>query len=302
MTHPADDATTCDYSDLPKKACAHCTGATLGGPFRLPPLTVVHPVAHHPATRRPAALLTPAVTIPETGAQDLHDYVAELVDRTRQATPYDVDAPAGGYRIQQRHHVTVPPLLEQLATAIHTSGGAGASAGGYESRPAARLELVDTLTHIETSAYRWLKTLTGTPRADLVDTWPTLTGAIRHLRALAADLERCYRIRGRRLDEHDDPARAGCWCCAFHELEHDVRSWWVAARTVSGWEAAAWKPHNTCPLCGVRDSLRIRADVHTGVCTACHETWDATTIGLLADHIRAENLEDDEDMPEAETA
>ncbi|WP_157432593.1 hypothetical protein [Aeromicrobium sp. Root472D3] len=63
---------------------------------------------------------------------------------------------------------------------------------------------------------------------------------------------------------------------------------------LTGWDSPAWRPNNTCPLCGVKGGLRIRLDHHTGTCMDCRQTWDPSTIGLLADHIRVENHEDEE--------
>ena len=67
------------------------------------------------------------------------------------------------------------------------------------------------------------------------------------------------------------------------------------AAIVTGWEVPPRRLHNTCPLCGVLGSLLVRLDVTTSsgtaLCTECHETWAETTIGLLAQHLLAENGE-----------
>lgn len=44
--------------------------------------------------------------------------------------------------------------------------------------------------------------------------------------------------------------------------------------------------------------LRIRPDYTAGTCVECRQTLDSTTICLLADHIRAENHEDEESASE----
>jgi Zn-finger nucleic acid-binding protein len=49
-----------------------------------------------------------------------------------------------------------------------------------------------------------------------------------------------------------------------------------------------------CPVCDVRRSLRVNLSLQTALCVECREVWDSTTIGLLAEHIRAENMEDED--------
>jgi hypothetical protein len=65
----------------------------------------------------------------------------------------------------------------------------------------------------------------------------------------------------------------------------------MQARIVTGWDSPAWSPDNTCPQCGERGTLKVRLAEHIAMCKndACRATWDETTIGLLADHIRAES-------------
>jgi hypothetical protein len=76
------------------------------------------------------------------------------------------------------------------------------------------------------------------------------------------------------------------------DVERDIRRWWTQARIVTGWDSPAWRPDNTCPLCGVRGGLRVKLADQSGFCTECGETWTPETIALLADHIRSENAED----------
>jgi hypothetical protein len=78
-------------------------------------------------------------------------------------------------------------------------------------------------------------------------------------------------------------------CCDVHRIERDMRRWWTQARLVSGWDQAAWAPNNTCPVCDERRSLRIHAHDKAAFCTSCRETWGPGSIGILAEHVRAEN-------------
>jgi hypothetical protein len=214
-------------------------------------------LAGHPATGDLVQALHDA---PSAGAEyEVVDMVRELCEPTKHRQPYHLTLTGRTY-----HHATIsPPLLLQLADAITPSGSAGAGAARpAASRPAARLDAIDTAARIEIDAARWLRTLDQDDAGDLVDV-----------------------VR-----------RAGTHAATEPRLARDIRRWWTWARIATGWDLPAWQPDNTCPLCGTRGSLRIRLVEQLATCTndPCRETWDATTIGLLADHIRAENHEDEE--------
>lgn len=170
-------------------------------------------------------------------------------------------------------HVTrVPALLVQLQHASPSGTGGDRSASGYASRPAARIEALDCLQRIDTDAAWWVRHLGED------DDRSTTAGTVLQLHGLAAGLVAC------------DRRRRGC--CDRHELEHDVRRWWTQARIVTGWDSPAWRPANTCPLCGVKGGLRVKLADESGFCAECGETWVPETIALLAEHIRSENAED----------
>ena len=77
------------------------------------------------------------------------------------------------------------------------------------------------------------------------------------------------------------------------DLSRDIQRWWTWARITTGWDQPAFQPHNTCPHCGVLGTIRIRLHEHLATCTndTCRATWDHDTIGILAQHIRTENGE-----------
>lgn len=199
---------------------------------------------------------------------DVVDMVAEL---TR---PH---AHAEGYRLKvnkmivgRRHQTRVPSLIHQLQHASPSGEGVGRS-GAYESRPVARVEALDALVRIDLAAARWIRELGEDDPGTTIDC-VTLLGS------LLPSADRCKKRRG------------GRDCCTAHAIEHDIRRWYAQARVVTGWDTAPWRPDATCPLCGVRGSLRIRLEDRAAVCADCHETWDSTTYQELAGHIRAESM------------
>jgi hypothetical protein len=174
-------------------------------------------------------------------------------------------------------HITqVPPLITQLAQANPASTGAGA--GKPASRPAANIEALDTLIHIDLAAARWVRELGE-------DDPGTTIACISKLHGLAASAHHCGHSKATIENRK-------ATCCTVHQIERDIRRWWTQARIVSGWDTPAWAPNNTCPMCSERRTLRIRSDDQTAMCVGCRETWDRGNIGLLADHVRLENDDD----------
>lgn len=224
------------------------------------------------------------------GRPDVVDMVRELCEPSSHQEFYRPERGAKkSARGQHRYHITLtPPLLAQLYQSVAPLGSVEAGAvTPATSRPAARIDAIDTAVRIDADAGRWLEQLGSA--ADLP------LPRIRKLASLIPSLERCRRHyptqqNGGR-DEHHRVI-----CCTAHKVEADIGRWWTWARVVTGWDMPAWQPDNTCPLCGVRGSLRIRVVEQLASCVndVCRETWDETTIGLLADHIRYENHEDEE--------
>lgn len=206
----------------------------------------------------------------ETKFTDIHDWIPELIEAHDHREPYTQRIGTTTYTA--RHITHVPSLLDQLRGATApTSTGDSTGPGGFTSQPAAHLEALDVLVRIDIKASRWIR--------DLGEDDPATTeDCLRLLHGLHASAHRC------------GPRRRGKACCTAHAIEHDVRSWWTAARVMTGWDTAAWRPNNTCPACDHRGGLRVRLD--GALCIHCHETWTTDTIGVLAEHIRHENGED----------
>jgi hypothetical protein len=280
MTEP----TRCDWSDLPTTDCDHChpgerprqprTGATahaeilaeaaadLAQILTRSRMRVVHPVAHQAPT-----VIVGARQLVDTPV-DLVDYVTALCDPTHHAEAYLTplrNADGTTTFVTQRHRTTSPPLLEQLWATVEASGSAEGGQRSFASKPSARLDAIDAANDVEHQVFGWLTRLGHRP-----DGMDDTIAAVRHLGALAAGTDR---------DTHE-------------LIESDVRSWWIRARVLTGWDSPAWRPNNTCPLCAVKGGLRIRLDHHSGTCVECRATWSPDNIGLLADHIRVENDED----------
>lgn len=195
-----------------------------------------------------------ALTQPRTHREGLTPDMAPLNAETRQ--------PIHGAVITQ-----VLSLLDQLELAVEPSGSVVAGHRIPASTPAARIDAINALLVIDTEASQFVT-------VHLDDDRTTLTGNLRALVGIATSLG---------AGEQHDLARAA------------VR-WHTMAAIVTGWEVPPRSPHNTCPLCTVLGSLRVRVDPDKGsgtaLCVECHATWDETTIGLLAEHMRAENGEE----------
>lgn len=197
---------------------------------------------------------------------DLLDYVAELTRPYVHREPYTVRLGATSYT--QHHTTKVPALINQLQYASPSGQGEERGGGGYESRPAASVDAVATLSDIDHEAARWIRRLGQDDPDDTI-------GCVRRVGSLAAGLVRCKK-----------PARG---CCEYHDIEHDAKHWWTQARVMTGWDSPAWRPDSSCPMCAERGTLRIKLVDQVGLCVECRETWNRETIGLLAEHIRLES-------------
>lgn len=69
------------------------------------------------------------------------------------------------------------------------------------------------------------------------------------------------------------------------EILAELQRWIYQARVIAGWQRPPWRPDAPCPACEQR-GLRVRLDLSTAACVECRESWDRTTIGLLAEHVR----------------
>lgn len=191
------------------------------------------------------------------------DMVRELTTPHTHVETYQTRSLTGGGLVDARHTTRAPALLTQLwANDVPSNTVETGTRPGFASKPAARLDAHDTAVRIDLEAARWVRDLGEDDHH--VDTAAT----VRQLHALAVSA---------------DPTTRDA-------IARDVRRWWTQARIVTGWDSPPWTPDNTCPQCGERGTLKIRLAERIGMCThdACRSTWDVASIGLLADHIRAE--------------
>lgn len=287
MSHNAD---LCEWSDLPRRTCDHC-------PPQPPPTTderrhallelLAEPAPSEPSPPAVDPLrprldrhddddLRPTYTVrPAKDRRTLVDYVRELTEPTTHREPVTVEKrhPNGSTTTYTEDHIiAATPLIEQLWDSLEPSGQGGEVGATHPgSKPAASLDAIAAAAKIDIDVNRWI--------TDLGEDAPLPTGdAIRRLHGLSAGVHRCKRAAGRK----------GLDCCTYHLIEVAVRSWWVMARVLTGWDSPTWKPNATCPLCGQRQTIAIRESVKLATCTACHEAWDESNINLLAEHIRLE--------------
>lgn len=206
---------------------------------------------------------------------DVHTIVTQLTRWHTNRQPYTHEN--NGTTWETWHVTTVPPLITQLKDAEVTKSGE-LTGSDAKSKPACHIEALDTLAYIDLAAAAWVRDLGEDDPGDTI-------ACIRKLYGLARSAQFCG--KGRPTVENRKAT-----CCTVHAIERDMRSWWTQARIVSGWDTLPWRPNNTCPMCAERRSLRIRSDDKTALCVTCRETWDASNIGLLAEHVRQENGEE----------
>lgn len=188
---------------------------------------------------------------------DIHDWVRELTRTHIAQAEYHTDE---GTRWHYTNH---PPLLAMLQANQPTgSNDNNTSGGGAKSQPPTHIEALDTLQHIDHMAAAWVRYLGHDDAGDTV--------------AIVIKLGSLYPA----VDERTQP-----------RIARDVKSWWTQARVVTGIDSPAWRPNNTCPICAQKGGLRVNRDAYNGMCINCRETWGPDTMGLLADHIRAENAD-----------
>lgn len=233
---------------------------------------------------------------------ELADMVRELTERHTHREHYQVKQ--GRTWVGQNHLTDVPSLIQQLQLASPSGQVDQRDDAGYASRPAARLEALDTLLDIDREAARWVRWLGHDDPGDqlvVVNRIPaTLGPTCRDCRHSS-----CASIRRGEYVERKPIPGSGTLACIrlLHSLTpqlpdatrrsitRDVRRWWTWARIATGWDSPAWRPDNTCPMCGERRTLRINLVAELAVCVhePCRETWDQSSLGLLADHIRLES-------------
>jgi hypothetical protein len=211
---------------------------------------------------------------------DIHDHIRELTTEHSHREPYYLDG-----ETRQLHHWTkVPALVVQLQGARDVLGSEGEQGGrgAPTSKPATRLEAIDMLALIRRESNVWLVFLglTATP--------PDTINRLSRLHGLYPSTEVCSPDK----DKHTGS------CCQRGQLERDVKSWWHQARIVTGWDMPAFKPRGaTCPVCEKKGTLRVKVDGALCVEDTCRTIWDATEVGLLAEHIRVEQEKEGDAAP-----
>lgn len=214
---------------------------------------------------------------------DIHDHVEQLTRTHTHREPYQH---RNGLTLQVFSHLTmVPPLLEQLDMADAGTKGEVSGSSGYGSRPAASVEAIETLMLIDDEACRLLYRLGVDDPNQKIDPRTSLPVDGQRACTVKAVARVIRRIHGLHPSQ-DAKTRA--------DIEQAVKRWWSHARITSGWDSPAWRPDNTCPVCEVRRSLRIKLADQMAYCTDCRALWLPEEIGLLADWIRLENAEDEE--------
>jgi hypothetical protein len=174
-------------------------------------------------------------------------------------------------RRMRRVHTTMQPgLLAQLAEAMTDASTGWMEAGRSvpDSQPPGSWEALATHAGITTEVTRWCWEL-GVPIRRTVE------HSMRALVGYASVL--------------DDTQLA--------RLAADVRRWRHQAAVMTGWQRPLFAPRVPCPVCETLGTLRINVDRQVAVCTnhdrderdqpVCGAAWDETTIGVLADYIRA---------------
>lgn len=189
---------------------------------------------------------------------DLADLIGDLCDPHQHTEPYEVWD--HNRNLKRRHHRTTQPgLLQQLRDRYDQAPAGQWSNGGTGSRAPLAMEALSRYIEIQRGVDHWATLLELEPR-------PTAESRMRSLVSAAARL--------------DDNTR--------NDLHAEVRTWHRTARIVCGWTTPPFRPRVACPIpdCGKRDGLRIHLDDKTALCGHCGATWDAATIGVLADYIR----------------
>lgn len=236
---------------------------------------------------------------------DVHDLIRHLAEGYQHREPYSVEV---GKTTYGRHHVTeVPSLVMQLAESDGYRAPVNGQGGVYAtSRPAARVEVLDTLMLIDDEAGAWIDRLGGVIPSDPIDTRTgcadPAAGTLRRVLRLSGlypssencergNIQTCLHPAEETCDLEPEPRHRKSdegWCCPRGRLENDVRRWWYQARIIAGWDQAAWVlKRNTCPVCDERGKLRVRLD--SALCVECRTVWPPDQLGLLAEHIRSEN-------------
>jgi hypothetical protein len=208
-----------------------------------------------------------------TVSDDRHLTLADLADELCDPHQHVERIPEWDHNRNRKirtHRVTMPGLLQQMADLMMPSSSPdGGTSGVPSSRPPATWRALADHTVITLAAAKWCWDL----RLDQRD---TVEGNIRQLVGASGALPTEDRDR----------------------LLADVRRWHRMAQYVTGWKTPPAPVRAPCPALTVRDrveqmckarTLRLNYTAGEAYCGTCGATWDSTTIGLLAETVRAYN-------------
>lgn len=190
--------------------------------------------------------------------ETIADAVDVLTNPMEVREPYEVwDGNRNRKQLWWKHRM--PSLVDQLATAkipgeVYAEDQGGAVRRMPGSTPPAKIEAINLELALTAwaadNAWRLLRQVRETTTANL--------------RAIV----------GAKVDSDTNT-----------QLLTELRRWVHRALVIAGWQRPPWRPDVPCPACERRGTLRIRLDIETAICTECGETWDKTTIGILASYV-----------------
>lgn len=191
---------------------------------------------------------------------DIAAIADELTEPRKHREPYSTWS-TSRHRVDRFHETSVDGLLAQLKAAFVPGRAEQLESGSGipGSRPPLALEAVSRHTMITLEAGRWAWSLRLTQRA-------TVESNIRALIGSAGSMDSDTQLA----------------------LLTDLRRWRTWCAVLTGWERPPFRPSAPCPSCERANTLIIRLDTQRAFCrnVDCGSTWDTSTIGVLAEHIR----------------
>lgn len=198
--------------------------------------------------------------------QQLADDVRELVEPRQHTEPRWTWTRKRNRKLT-KHVTAVPSLLNQLREHTREPVTEGNDNGGGtrnvpESRTPEGSRAFDLLLTIETGAAWWVGVAFRQPLRP-------------HAEGNLANLVGCATTAG----WYDQDQAAA-----------DIANWRRQAEEITGWRDPDRQPYVRCPTCNRLGTLRVDLGQRHAWCVACRSVWSEAegTIGLLADHIRAE--------------
>lgn len=199
---------------------------------------------------------------------DIAETADALTDSSQHLEPIYTTDGSRNRKLTHVHRVTLPGLLAQVHD-LFEPGSKSEDSGSStpSSRPPLNVEAASLHLQVTLAVTRWCWSL-GLEIRDTVES------NIRALVGAAASMD---------SDTQD-------------ALLSEMRSWRRRSAILTGWQTPPWRPRCSCPVCGTVGTLVVRLDLREAYCsswepqtqTQCEGWWDEETIGVLADHVRAE--------------